>query len=404
MAKKLRRGDVVVIGNCWPKVYALSPEHRERLFGEIGVVADIYPKIASAKIVLDDVYGRSYTAEGLSYMALEVIDHDEDLLKEPEYHSQQMRDEMDEQGTVMSFNDEFVRPPSIDPVFDYQHPHFIYPDNLNRDQIERTVLRDANSFFGGGQVLLAIDASGSTDIDKLKHQLLQYENAIKKLRTVSFDMAVLDNGIYKSVVDSIQCPRGGTDINCVLLAAKAMGYKNVLMFSDGMFAIPGELLGIKIAVINPINQIARIDQSWAGCTPRFDPKETIERFSDPKQDKIDTTQAILKWLSGHDTGSSSIAIALRALGLNNNPVEGWAFPYDNDDFGRCHRLLKKTGININIMKDVSPVWNKLVRIWEVLTKMYEAEVQMYSIIMLLLDLLPAEDGGLNQTITKKEIR
>jgi hypothetical protein len=127
--------------------------------------------------------------------------------------------------------------------------------------------------------------------------------------------------------------------------------------------------------------------------------EVIDHIEPEPEDTKE--ELILRWLSGHDTGASSEAIALRALGLKK-PENKWDYPHDNGDFGRCYRLLKACpSIDINIMKDVSPVWTQLVRVWVDLTRMYKAELSVYPIIMLILDLIPVEDGGLNQNLISR---
>jgi hypothetical protein len=118
LSGKIRRGDVVIYTGT------LSPD----LHGEIGIVTAVESDECVDVLISSNIL---YPL-GLIGKNLEVIDHDEDLLKEPEYHSQQMRDEMDEQGTVMSFND--VRPPSVDPVFDYFHPPRVRPPSIDHDE------------------------------------------------------------------------------------------------------------------------------------------------------------------------------------------------------------------------------------------------------------------------------
>lgn len=74
--------------------------------------------------------------------------------------------------------------------------------------------------------------------------------------------------------------------------------------------------------------------------------------------------AIHQWLSGNDTGASSKAIALTALGQMPRRPE---HPRDAADFGRCLRLLKaapeaKAGLDELGVRG-GPYWIALVARW-----------------------------------------
>lgn len=75
--------------------------------------------------------------------------------------------------------------------------------------------------------------------------------------------------------------------------------------------------------------------------------------------------AILKWMSGGDTGSSSMAIALVALG--GDPGDGKnRYPHDGSDFGRCHRLLEVAPDAKDALTSLaahSPYWSVLAKAW-----------------------------------------
>ena len=86
--------------------------------------------------------------------------------------------------------------------------------------------------------------------------------------------------------------------------------------------------------------------------------------------------AILKWLAGHDTGLSSKAIAICALG--GEPEDNRAYPHDGADFGRCYRLLTlapeaRAGLEA-LGRGPSPYWQALVARWTDITAAYEAEM------------------------------
>lgn len=88
-------------------------------------------------------------------------------------------------------------------------------------------------------------------------------------------------------------------------------------------------------------------------------------------------RAILDWLMGNDTGLSSKAIALVALG--GDPAKCAArYPSDGADFGRCHRLLiaapeARAGLD-RLTREGGPYWAALGARWTDLTAAYEAEL------------------------------
>lgn len=88
--------------------------------------------------------------------------------------------------------------------------------------------------------------------------------------------------------------------------------------------------------------------------------------------------AILKWMSGTDTGQSSKAIALAALG--GDPADGSRrYPLDGADFGRCHRLLQgapEASIGLQALaKAGGPYWKALSAAWPQLEQAYEADLK-----------------------------
>lgn len=81
----------------------------------------------------------------------------------------------------------------------------------------------------------------------------------------------------------------------------------------------------------------------------------------------DEQKKILVWLGNGDTGSSSKALALTALGaMPKNP----SYPSDGQDLGRCRRLIEfapeaAKGLPI-LARDGGEVWKRLVEKWDVL--------------------------------------
>ena len=62
-------------------------------------------------------------------------------------------------------------------------------------------------------------------------------------------------------------------------------------------------------------------------------------------------------------GSSSKAILARKLGETNHHCE---HPYDFGDLMRCIGVVRAYRIDINIMKDCSYIWNRIIKQWDVL--------------------------------------
>jgi len=84
------------------------------------------------------------------------------------------------------------------------------------------------------------------------------------------------------------------------------------------------------------------------------------------------------WLEHGERGQSSKSIfaTLSLTGLNEYKGN---FPYDPDDFSRCHGLLDivpEFRKQLHKMKDVSDVWSKLFDNWDKLTEMY-LELKQY---------------------------
>lgn len=79
------------------------------------------------------------------------------------------------------------------------------------------------------------------------------------------------------------------------------------------------------------------------------------------------------WMVGPDTGRSSLVICQKLSGhMTLTPA---SVPYDDADFGRCHRLLHAIPgwrARIGEMKGVSPQWKALAENWDALEAMFVA--------------------------------
>lgn len=89
------------------------------------------------------------------------------------------------------------------------------------------------------------------------------------------------------------------------------------------------------------------------------------------------SDAILKWLCGDDTGQSSKALAVAAMGTVT-PQARTRYPSDGSDFGRCHRLIEqcpgaRAGLD-KLQAEGGPYWAALVPRWDEITAVYVAEI------------------------------
>lgn len=92
-----------------------------------------------------------------------------------------------------------------------------------------------------------------------------------------------------------------------------------------------------------------------------------------------TALELANWLGSGDTGVSSKAIAIAAVGGEKPQRWGWGYPHDPSDFGRCARLLKK---HPEIRKPAfdrlaiegGEGWRKLIARWDEIHAAMDEEV------------------------------
>lgn len=118
------------------------------------------------------------------------------------------------------------------------------------------------------------------------------------------------------------------------------------------------------------------------CLMVFTNKESADKW----RTEIDANSkkkyggSIDAWLNGTDTGSSSKLMALVLSGKSTRGIETYnrkAHPYDPADIGRCFRMLDEfpdLKEHLDKMREISPVWNKLIDHWGEMEALYKEEV------------------------------
>ena len=80
---------------------------------------------------------------------------------------------------------------------------------------------------------------------------------------------------------------------------------------------------------------------------------------------------LIDWLLSSDTGISSKTIFAVMTGAKNNNTD---VPYDNDDFGRCYRLLQlfpEWKARLPEVAEAYPMWGPMVAAWDELSDLYK---------------------------------
>lgn len=93
---------------------------------------------------------------------------------------------------------------------------------------------------------------------------------------------------------------------------------------------------------------------------------------------------MMSWISGKDTGLSSITLWSAIMHTENHSP---SIPYDPADFGRCWRLLRFCDETTKEMalKEVASryeIWIPFVKYWKDLTKLFESgKVEELSVLL-----------------------
>lgn len=105
----------------------------------------------------------------------------------------------------------------------------------------------------------------------------------------------------------------------------------------------------------------------------------------------------LRWAAGDDTGVSSKAILKVMTGQKIS--DGWCYPHDSDDLGRCLRLLAlipEWRTRLSEMGAVGPEWRALVKHWDELAALRETgnHPAVYARMKAILSPIEAKRAGL----------
>lgn len=135
---------------------------------------------------------------------------------------------------------------------------------------------------GAKSWLLALDMSGSIDDEArqpggalyrfLANHMTEFKYKVGF--TVTFDAEILYKyvGMPDTGYMDFKTGNGGTDIDCVLGLAHVNGYKNILLFSDGMFAVDKEKLkGLNVLIVkHPDGPAKDLLESYGDVLPQVE--------------------------------------------------------------------------------------------------------------------------------------
>ncbi|MEY2151142.1 hypothetical protein AB7849_09505 [Rhodanobacter sp. 115] len=98
-------------------------------------------------------------------------------------------------------------------------------------------------------------------------------------------------------------------------------------------------------------------------------------MSPAKPALVPVSSAAVKWLANGQRGTSSETIFTHLTGIV--ATSGYeSHPHDPADLGRCRRLLEQVPElrhAFSRMRDVSPIWSRLVDEWGLLSEMMDLE-------------------------------
>ena len=101
---------------------------------------------------------------------------------------------------------------------------------------------------------------------------------------------------------------------------------------------------------------------------------------------------VLNWLLSGDTGLSSKAMLAAALAAQGDVTKADLLsprpehPYDEDDFGRCYRLIEaipEVADHMDAIAKMSPTWRRMVAAWPELSATWRGKKRQEVYLQLL---------------------
>ncbi len=87
---------------------------------------------------------------------------------------------------------------------------------------------------------------------------------------------------------------------------------------------------------------------------------------------------MMRWITSRDTGMSSQTLWAAIMGIE---MHGPSIPHDQDDFGRCYRLLcycdpETKEHALKTVGELHEIWKPFIKEWKTMTELYEANKGM----------------------------
>lgn len=101
--------------------------------------------------------------------------------------------------------------------------------------------------------------------------------------------------------------------------------------------------------------------------------------------KVREGMSISEWFECDDTGTSSKYMAyVIDGGTTRLPIQGYSYPHDADDFGRCLRMVRSLGFEkkVFLMLTTGHEWREIASHWDELVAHYDNEnwEELYSFL------------------------
>ncbi len=101
--------------------------------------------------------------------------------------------------------------------------------------------------------------------------------------------------------------------------------------------------------------------------------------------KVREGMSISEWFECDDTGTSSKYMAyVIDGGTTRLPIQGYSYPHDADDFGRCLRMVRALGFEkkVFLMLTTGHEWREIASHWDELVDHYDNEnwEELYSFL------------------------